>query len=71
MGRGEGAQARAREGIRRAESQPPLSAIAARLARGEALDAAVRGAKDFVARAIAAATEIGSARFLSLGATDA
>lgn len=35
------------------------SAIAARIARGEALDTAVRGAKDFVARAIADAKPLG------------
>lgn len=35
------------------------SAVAARLARGEALEAAVRGAKDFVSAAIAAACELG------------
>ena len=35
------------------------SAIAARLARGEELEAAVRGAKEFVAQAIAAARRVG------------
>jgi class 3 adenylate cyclase/tetratricopeptide (TPR) repeat protein len=37
LGRGEGAQTRAREGMRRAETQPPLSAIAAHLALCAAL----------------------------------
>ncbi len=44
------------------------SAVAARLARGEPLGAAVRGAKEFVSQAIAAATALGSGeqRFLVL-----
>lgn len=42
------------------------SAIAARLARGDVLEDAVRGAKAFVAEAIAAAVDLGSARFLRL-----
>ena len=37
LGRSEGMQARAREGIRRAENQPPFSAITARLALCQAL----------------------------------
>ena len=47
------------------------AAITARLARGESLEAAARGAKDWVARAIAASQVLGrGARLLRLGPTE-